>query len=48
MENLEDLVLKFDCNIGTLPSSYLGVSLGASFKSVTTWDGMRRDFFAKD
>ena len=40
MENVEELALKFGCKVGALPSSYLGVPLGAPFKSMVVWDGI--------
>ena len=33
-----DLVAEIGCKIGSLPSIYSGLSLGAPFKSVVTWD----------
>ena len=38
VHNIEDLVLKLGCKVGGLPSNYLGLLLGATFKSV--WCGM--------
>ena len=40
VENLEKLALEFGCKVGALPSSYLGVPLGAPFKSMVVWDGI--------
>ena len=40
VENVELLALKFGCNVGTLPFTYLGLPLGAPHKSVVVWDGM--------
>ena len=40
VENVEELALEFDCKVSQLPSSYLGLPLGARFKEVTTWDGV--------
>ena len=34
VENVEDLAAKLGCKVRSLPSSYLGLSLGAPFKSV--------------
>lgn len=44
MDNIEDLVQAFGCWVGTLPSSYLGLPLGASLKSVSIWDGVEERF----
>ena len=38
--DMEDLAVEIGCKVGTLPSTYLGLPLGASFKSETTWDGI--------
>ena len=34
MHNIEDLALELGCKVGGLPSCYLGLPLGAPFKSV--------------
>ena len=34
VENMEALATELDCKVGGLPSSYLGLPLGAPFKSV--------------
>ena len=44
VENMDDLAWDFGCRVGSLPSSYLGMPLGASFKSVTVWDGVEERF----
>ncbi|RVW28234.1 hypothetical protein CK203_083667 [Vitis vinifera] len=44
VDNIDDLAWDFGCRVGSLPSSYLGMPLGASFKSVTVWDGVERAF----
>ncbi|RVX12431.1 Plant UBX domain-containing protein 2 [Vitis vinifera] len=38
VENVEDLAAKLGCKVRSLPSSYLGLLLGAPFKSVVAWD----------
>ena len=38
VENVEELALEFGCKVSQLPSSYLGLPLGARFKEVATWD----------
>ena len=44
MENLENLALEAGCKVGRLPSSYLGIPLGANHKSVAVWDGVEERF----
>ncbi|RVW91675.1 LINE-1 reverse transcriptase-like [Vitis vinifera] len=40
VENLELLALEIGCKVGRLPTSYLGIPLGANHKSVAVWDGV--------
>ena len=40
MENVEEVALEFGCKVNKLPSTYLGLPLGARFKEVATWDGV--------
>ena len=40
VENVKDLAAELGCKVRSLPSSYLGLSLGAPFKSVAAWDGV--------
>lgn len=44
VENIDDLVYEFGCKVVSLPSAYLGLSLGALFKSVATWDYVEERF----
>ncbi|RVW92613.1 hypothetical protein CK203_039393 [Vitis vinifera] len=44
VENLENLALEAGCKVGKLPSSYLGIPLGANHKSVAVWDGVEERF----
>ena len=44
VDNVEELVFEFGCKMGSLPSSYLGLPLGAPFKSMSTWDGVEEMF----
>ena len=37
VENIDDLAMDFGYRVGSLLSTYLGLPLGASFKSVTIW-----------
>ena len=39
-DDAEDLAFEFGCKVGSLPSTYLGLPLGAPFKSVVAWDGI--------
>ena len=41
---IEDLALELGCKVGDLPSCYLGLPLGAPFKSVAVWDGVEERF----
>ena len=40
VKNLDNLACEFGCKMEKLPSSYLGLPLGASYKSVAVWDGV--------
>ena len=44
VENMEALALEAGCKVGRLPSSYLGILLGANHKSVAIWDGVEERF----
>ena len=44
VENVDYLTCELDCKVGSLPSTYLGMSLGAPFNSVTAWDGIKGRF----
>ena len=44
VENIDDLAMEFGFRVGSLPSTYLGLPLGAPFKSVTIWDGVEKRF----
>ncbi|RVW88799.1 hypothetical protein CK203_034657 [Vitis vinifera] len=45
--NIDDLAMNFGCRVGSLPSTYLGLPLGASIKSVIVWDGVKKRFRKK-
>ena len=47
VDNVEDLACEIMCKVGKLPSSYLGLPLGASYKSVVVWDGVEERFHKK-
>ena len=40
VENVELLATELGCKVGSLPSTYLGLPLGASHKSMRVWDGV--------
>ncbi|RVW65556.1 Argininosuccinate lyase, chloroplastic [Vitis vinifera] len=40
VENAKLLAAELGCKVGSLPSTYLGLPLGASHKSVMVWDGV--------
>ncbi|RVW64332.1 putative ribonuclease H protein [Vitis vinifera] len=42
--DIDDLALDFGCKVGSLPSTYLGLPLGAPFKSMAVWDGVEERF----
>ena len=44
VENVEELALELGCKVGALPSSYLGLPLGAAHKLVAVWDGVEERF----
>ncbi|KAJ9684352.1 hypothetical protein PVL29_016699 [Vitis rotundifolia] len=41
---MDDLAWDFRCRVGSLPTTYLGMPLGAPFKSITVWDGVEECF----
>ncbi|RVX16052.1 putative ribonuclease H protein [Vitis vinifera] len=44
VESMDDLAGEFGCSLGSLPTTYLGMPLGAPFKSVIVWDGVEERF----
>ena len=44
VENVQDLAFELGCGIGSLPSSYLGLPLGANHKSLGVWDTVEDRF----
>ena len=40
VKNVEVLASELGCKVGSLPSTYLGLPLGAPHKSVVVWDGV--------
>ena len=41
---MDDLAWEFGCRLCSLPTTYLGMPLGAPYKSVTVWDGVEERF----
>ena len=41
---MEKLAFELGCNIGSLPTEYLGLPLGAKFKAAKVWDGVEERF----
>ena len=44
VENVGELADEFGYKVGNLPSTYLGMPLGAPFKSIGVWDGIEERF----
>ena len=44
VDNVSDLAVELGCGIGSLPSSYLGLPLGASHKALGVWDTVEDRF----
>ena len=44
MGNVEELVAKRGCKVGSLPFTYLGMPLDAPFKFVVAWDKVKERF----
>ena len=44
VENPESLSLELGCNIFSLPTTYLGLPLGAKHNSTRVWDGVEENF----
>ena len=42
--NIEGLAMQLGCKVGALPSTYLGLSLGAFNKLETIWDGVEERY----
>ena len=43
-ENVEALTVKLGCKVGALPTTYLGLPLGAPHKSIRIWDPIEERF----
>ncbi|RVW35450.1 hypothetical protein CK203_097227 [Vitis vinifera] len=40
VEDIEELAVEIGCRVGSLPSQYLGLPLGAPNKASSVWDGV--------
>ncbi|RVW63657.1 putative mitochondrial protein [Vitis vinifera] len=40
VEEIEEMAVELRCRVGSLPSSYLGLPLGAHHKALSMWDGV--------
>ncbi|RVX07436.1 hypothetical protein CK203_022574 [Vitis vinifera] len=47
VENAEALAVELGCKVGSLPSTYLGLPLGAPHRSVVVWDGVEERLWKK-
>ena len=47
VENMKELDFEVGCKVGSLPSTYLGMPLGAHFKFVAIWDGVEEKFLKR-
>ena len=44
VEDVDGLAFELGCNIGSLPTEYLGLPLGAKHKEARVWDGVEERF----
>ena len=42
--NVEEMTSKIGCKVGMLPTTFLGLPLGAAHNSVVAWDGVEERF----
>ena len=47
VSNVETLAIELGCGVGSLPTTYLGLPLGAPHKSVEAWDSIEGRFRKK-
>ena len=47
VENPKSLALELGCNLGSLPTTYLGLPLGAKHNSMRVWDGVEEKFMKR-
>ena len=44
VENAESLAAELGCNVGSLPTVYIGISLRAKHNSLEVWNGVEERF----
>ena len=44
MDNVEELASELGCKVGSLPTPYLGLPLGAKHKALGVWDSIEKRF----
>ena len=44
VQNVEEFVEVLGCKVGSLPTTYLGLPLGAPYKSNRVWEGVEERF----
>ena len=44
VENVDQLALELGCNVGALPTTYLGLPLGCRQASISVWDRVEEKF----
>ena len=44
MANMEELASELGCKVGSLPTTYLGLPLGAKHKALSVWDSIEERF----
>ena len=40
VDDVEELTAAIGCKVGSLPTTYLGLPLGAQYRSLAVWDGV--------
>ena len=40
VDEVEELAVELECKVGSLPSQYLGLPLGAPNRATSVWDGV--------
>ena len=46
--NVDELAMEFSHKVEALPFSYLGLPLGAPFRSISVWDRVKERFRKRD
>ena len=42
VDEVEELAVELGCRVGSLPSQYLGLPLGALSRAISVWDGVEK------